>query len=135
MKVDGQCHCGAISFEAEVDPEMARACHCSDCQTLSGTAFRVVVPVAEANFRMLSGDPKVYVKLGDSGARRAQAFCGDCGAPIYATAADGDGPRIYGLRVGAIRQRDQLPPKAHIWHRSAQAWLGDLPSLPAQDKQ
>jgi hypothetical protein len=43
MKVTGRCHCGQISFEAEVDPATVRVCHCTDCQTLTGTAFRTNV--------------------------------------------------------------------------------------------
>lgn len=44
MKIDGACHCGDIRFEAEVDPGKVLICHCSDCQTLSGSAYRSVVP-------------------------------------------------------------------------------------------
>ena len=44
MKVTGRCHCGQISFEAEIDPAQVRICHCADCQTLTGTAFRTTVP-------------------------------------------------------------------------------------------
>ena len=43
MKVTGRCHCGQISFEAEIDPTQVRICHCTDCQTLTGTAFRTTV--------------------------------------------------------------------------------------------
>jgi hypothetical protein len=43
MHIDGACHCGKITYEAEVDPEAVGICHCTDCQTLSGTAFRTVV--------------------------------------------------------------------------------------------
>ena len=32
MKIDGGCHCGAITYEAEVDPEKTSICHCTDCQ-------------------------------------------------------------------------------------------------------
>ena len=38
MKIDGGCHCGAIAYEAEVDPEKTSICHCTDCQQLTGTA-------------------------------------------------------------------------------------------------
>jgi hypothetical protein len=38
MKIDGRCHCGEITFEAEVDPDALNICHCTDCQTLSGSA-------------------------------------------------------------------------------------------------
>ena len=40
MKVTGDCHCGHITYEAEVDPVTVRVCHCTDCQRLTGTAFR-----------------------------------------------------------------------------------------------
>jgi len=87
MWIDGACHCGLITFEADIDPEKVRVCHCTDCQTLSGSAFRVVVPVPADKFS-LSGEPTVYLKTAESGTRRAQAFCPRCGSGIYATTAD-----------------------------------------------
>ena len=107
MKIDGRCHCGGITYEAEIDPGKVGVCHCTDCQTLSGTAFRTLVIVAEADFPLLSGKPKEYIKTADSGAKRIQAFCPDCGAPFYATSV-GDGPKFYNIRLGTVRQRDQL---------------------------
>ena len=62
LRVDGSCHCGAIAFEAEIDPDQVRVCHCTDCQQLSGTSFRVVAPCPEEQFRMLRGTPRIYVK-------------------------------------------------------------------------
>lgn len=131
MKVRGGCHCGAIKFEATVDPDKAMICHCTDCQSLSATAFRVNVPAMEADFQLLQGAPKEYIKFGDSGAPRAQGFCGDCGAQIYATNAEG--PRAaYMLRTGVIEERNQLPPKVQAWSKSALTWLGDLPKIPTK---
>ena len=34
MKVEGQCHCGAIVYEAEVELGTVGVCHCLDCQRL-----------------------------------------------------------------------------------------------------
>ena len=135
MKIDGRCHCGSIAYKAEIDPANVRICHCTDCQLLSGTAFRVSVGTPEENFTLLSGAPRTYVKIGDNGARRAQVFCPDCGSRIYATAADGDGPRVFNLRTGTIDQRDALKPRGQIWTRSAQTWLGEIDSLPAREMQ
>ena len=28
MKIDGRCHCGFITYEANVDPDKVYACHC-----------------------------------------------------------------------------------------------------------
>jgi len=134
MKIDGRCHCGYITCEAEVDPEKVGICHCTDCQTLSGSAFRTVVRTPEDEFKLLSGEPKFYIKTGESGAKRAQAFCPECGTPIYATSV-GEGPKVFGIRVGTVRQRHDLPPKTQYWFRSAQHWLSDLGSLPRVDKQ
>ena len=128
MKVDGRCHCGRIAFEAEVDPDKVLICHCTDCQTLSGGAFRTVVRVPATAFRLISGRPKVYVKQADSGNRFAQAFCDECGTPIYG-AHPVDDPQFYGVRVGTLRQRDALPPKLQIWCRSAQPWIGSLDGI------
>ena len=98
MKIDGHCHCGEITFQAEVDPDALNICHCTDCQTLSGTAFRVNIPAPAEHFMLLSGTPKTYVKTAESGNKRLHAFCGNCGTPIYACAVDN--PQSYGLRIG-----------------------------------
>ena len=127
MKIDGGCHCGRIAYEAEIDPESVVICHCTDCQTLSGSAFRTVAPSEEGSFRLLAGELKVYVKTAESGAKREQAFCPQCGTPIYATSV-GDGPKIHGIRAGTIRQRDDLAPVKQLWTRSAQHWLPEIMS-------
>lgn len=134
MKVDGKCHCGGITYEAEVDPATARVCHCTDCQVLSGTAFRTVVAAREEDFTLLSGSPKTYIKTAESGAQRAQVFCPDCGTPLYATSV-GDGAKVLGLRMGCIQQREQLPPKKQYWTNSAANWLEGSTSLPKNERQ
>src|SRR5262245_26162549 len=133
MKIDGSCHCGMITYEAEIDPEQVEVCHCTDCQSFSGSAFRVGVPVPADKFS-LSGQPTVYVKTTESGARHVQAFCPKCGSPIYGVLADVPGASYF-IRVGAIRQRNELPPKVQIWTRSAQHWVEDLASVPRMEKQ
>ena len=103
MKVDGGCHCGHIRYEAEVDPDKVVICHCTDCQTLSGSAFRTVVPTNEGTFKLLSGEPKVYVKTGESGNKRVQTFCPGL------RLADLLGPR-GGCRQGGRSARRHHPP-------------------------
>src|SRR5215472_5089048 len=72
MKIDGRCHCGEITFEAEVDPDALNICHCTDCQTLSGSAFRVNIPAPGEHF-VLHGTPKTYIKTAESGNKRLHA--------------------------------------------------------------
>ncbi len=110
------------------------ACHCTDCQTLSGAAFRAVVPTQPGTFGLLCGTPKVYVKTAESGNRRQQTFCPDCGSPIYSAPVDGKTDVVV-LRVGTLRQRNQLIPRDQYWFRSSQPWLAALPSITKQDRQ
>jgi hypothetical protein len=72
MKVTGHCHCGAIQYEAEVDPSRVQACHCTDCQRLSGSPYRASVGAPKETFRLLKGTPKIYVKTAESGNQRAR---------------------------------------------------------------
>jgi hypothetical protein len=131
MKVQGSCHCGQVTYEAEVDPDKVSLCNCTDCQMLTGSAFRVSVPAPAAAFRLLSGRPRVYVKTADSGAKRRHSFCPDCGTPVSAT-ADTENPPSYSLRVGCLKQRAQLPPKRRIWCRSALDWAQNVGVVPGE---
>jgi hypothetical protein len=128
MRVDGACHCGNIRYEAEVDPANVGLCHCTDCQALTGSAFSMFAPVPKATFRLTAAQPRIYVKTADSGSRRAQAFCPECGSRIYA-AAESD-PQVFNLRVGTMRQRAALAPAVQFWCRSALPWVSRLQSLP-----
>ncbi len=132
MNITGGCHCGAITYEAEVDPGSVSVCHCTDCQTLSGSAFRVVVPAKREEFK-LSGEPKIYLKTGESGRKRVQAFCATCGTPIYSS--DVANPQMFNIRVGTVRERADLPPGLQIWCRSALPWIMHLEPVPRMQKQ
>jgi hypothetical protein len=134
MQVHGSCHCGAIEFEAEVDPARVTICHCTACQHLTGTAYRVTVAASAERFRLLRGAPKTYVKLADSGNRRAQVFCADCGSQLYSHAAV-ESPDRFGLRVGTLRERSALVPSKRIWCSSALGWSENLEGLEKVDRE
>jgi len=136
MKIDGRCHCGYLSFEAEADPQQVSICHCTDCQTGTGSAFRVSIRVPGNAFKMLSGEPTRYVKTtADSGNPRVQAFCPRCGSPIYST-SPGEGVQAsYMVRVGILRQRRDFLPKKQNWFRSSLPWLGGMSAIHKNEKQ
>ena len=132
MLINGACHCGKISFTAEIDPTRVTVCHCTDCQVLSGAPFRAVVPAQLDTFK-LKGEPKSYVKVAQSGNRRAQVFCPECATPLYATAAEN--PTSVVIRLGCVEQRAQLKPSAQVWRHSALPWLAELDDVPASPQQ
>jgi hypothetical protein len=132
MRIDGACHCGNIAFEADVEPETVRICHCTDCQTMSGSLFRANIQASGETFRLVRGTPKIYIKTADSGTQRAQAFCPDCGTGLWATSPTD--PTSYGLRVGTIAQRAMFRPKYQIWCQSELPWTSDVEGLERHDR-
>lgn len=132
MQIDGSCHCGRVSFTAQIDATRVMVCHCSDCQVLSGAPFRAVA-VAPYDTLVLRGQTKSYVKVAESGNKRAQVFCPECATPLFATAAEN--PSAVVIRLGCVRQRAQLAPAAQIWKGSAMPWLDDLHNVPGSSGQ
>lgn len=134
MKVHGRCHCGEITYEADVTPGTMRLCHCLDCQRLTGSPYRANIQAPASGFRLLTGKPREYVKTADSGAKRVHAFCGTCGAPIYACAPAN--PESYALRVGGLDEKDALgPPARQIWTKRRLPWVTALDGVPEIDGQ
>lgn len=129
MRIDGQCHCGHVRYEAEIDPGRVTICHCTDCQQLTGGAHRVTVMAATDALTLTAGEPRLYVKHSQSGRRRLLSFCPECGSPLFST-GEGEAAAVTGIRVGTINQRRALRPARQIWCRSALPWISDLDTLP-----
>lgn len=132
MHIDGACHCGLITFTAEIDPARVMLCHCSDCQVLSGAPFRVSVAAPIQTF-VLHGQPKSYVKVAESGNRRAQLFCPECATPLFAMAPEN--ATFVIIRLGCVKQRAQLIPAVQLWQRSSLPWLPELHRITGTPKQ
>jgi hypothetical protein len=135
MNIEGKCHCGEITFSAEVNPDQVMVCHCSDCQALSGSPYRTAVPAIEGTFQIERGNPKIYVKTIEDGAQRAQAFCPECGSPIYSGPVGEAAQQFIAIRVGLIKQKDQLKPNKQIWCRSSLDWVQDLSDVPRSETE
>jgi hypothetical protein len=95
---------------------------------MSGAPLRAVIITRPGTFVLLSGTLTEYGKTADSGNVRVQGFCPQCGTAIYATST-GDEPKAYNVRVGALRQRNELAPRRQIFVRSQQPLVNDLNSI------
>ena len=50
--------------------------------------------------------------------------------PVRWRTSTGDEPKAYNVRVGALRQRNELVPRRQIFVRSQQPWVNDFNSIP-----
>jgi hypothetical protein len=101
---------------------------------LTGSVLRANVLARADSFRILTGRPRQYFKVADSGARRVHAFCETCGSPIYACAPDN--PQTYSLRLGALNEKEVLGrPARQIWTKRRLSWIPKLPGVTEIDGQ
>lgn len=133
MHITGACHCGHVTYEAELDPKRVSICHCTDCQTLSGSPYRVTAVVAETDLKITGNQPKLYRKIAESGRGRRQYFCPECGSQLFVN-GEGEAAKIWGIRWGSIDQRSEIRPQRQMWCRSAAPWLNDLDGLPSLER-
>ena len=136
MRINGACHCGVITIEGEADPEKVSICHCTDCQTGTGSAFRVSVPIPGSTFKM-NGQADQLSQ--DHGGQRHAARAGVLPEMRLADLLDHAGRRPAGRPTwcgsASCDQRDQLAPKRQNWFRSARAWVTGLDAIPKNQKQ
>jgi hypothetical protein len=133
MQIDGGCHCGHVTYRAEIDPDQVSICHCADCQKLTGSPFRVTAMAAKDDLEITSHPPRVYKKFGDNGHARYQYFCPECGSPLF-TKGEGADADIWGIRWGSINQRADLAPRSQKWRQSSAPFLDEIMDLPASDR-
>ena len=118
---EGGCQCGALRYQITAAPLVLYACHCSECQTQSGSAFGMSLAVPSDAFSMRSGTPKVWTRSSASGHGVACAFCAECGVRIYHRPERK--PGSVNVKPGTLDDTGWLDPAAHLWTGSAQPWI------------
>ena len=123
LPMTGACSCGVIRYEIVSFPLLLYTCNCTDCQTRSGSAFALNMPVTARDFRILKGEPKPWRYTSPKGVPVISWFCGDCGARIYGARVGRD--EIVNVRAGTLDDTSWLVPLAHFFTRSvsAQSWV------------
>jgi hypothetical protein len=122
MTFSGHCRCRAVSYvlEAAALPS-SYACHCLDCQTQSGSAFTIQLPLKEDRLKF-QGDLVHWEHKDSRGKLTTQSFCALCMTRLYSI--NSGRPGIAMLRGGTLDTSDQLSPKLHIWVKRKQQWIG-----------
>jgi hypothetical protein len=79
----GGCPCEAVRFKVMAMPLLVYACHCTECQRWSGSAFSMSMPIKADTFAITSGELKHWRRIGASGLESVHWFCGECGGRIF----------------------------------------------------
>jgi len=128
LPLTGGCSCGAIRYEIASFPLLLYTCNCTDCQTASGSAFALNMPVLTKDFHVLQGEPKGWHHTSPTGVAVISWFCGDCGGRLHGDRAGR--AEIVNVRAGTLDDTSWLVPVAHMFMKSAQPWV--LPAANAE---
>jgi hypothetical protein len=129
MRLEGGCACGAVRYEFQGEPLIVHACHCRDCQRLTGSAFAVNAWIVRSDLSVLQGELAIAVLKGGSGKDHRVPRCAQCGTQVWSEYA-GAFPDTVFLRVGTLDEPGSLPPDVHIFTRSKQPWVVVPPDMP-----
>jgi hypothetical protein len=120
LPLTGRCPCEGLRFRVTAMPLLVYACHCTECQRWSGSAFSMSMPVKADSFVVTHGRPQFWRRTGASGVLSTHWFCGDCGGRVYGQRESR--PDVVAVRAGTLDDTSWLRPIAHVHLGSAQAW-------------
>ncbi len=113
----GGCLCGALRYRVTAEPLTIYACHCTDCQRRTGTAFALSMVVPRESVVLDQGTPIGYrVTLPDGRIKTGNA-CGSCSTRLWGEPVKA--PQIAIVQPGTLDDTSWVRPVAHIWTRSA----------------
>lgn len=129
----GACQCGDVRYEVTGTSRRLIACHCTDCQRQSGSAFGMTMVVSESDFRLVQGELKTFMTTSDAGRGKLGAFCPRCGTRIYHKPEIR--PGSVSIKPGTLDDTSWLKPDMHIWTSSRQPWVVIPEGVETHEKQ
>src|SRR5262245_33487215 len=131
-KHTARCACGACQFEFDTDPSFIANCHCNDCKKASGGEMATWFGVPADDFRIVSGKPKAFAYIAESGKRLERNFCPDCGARMFTSNLEAFPGTVF-VQLGSLDRPDLIePPKLEIFTKRRLRWMKplDVPQFP-----
>jgi len=129
----GRCLCGATRYRIGEAPLIVYACHCTDCQKRSGSAFGLSMWVRRAALELTQGEATLNVSATEDGRARHTRVCAKCLTRLWSEPQTR--PEIAVVRPGTLDDTSWLRPQAHIWTRSAQPWFAFPEGVPRHETQ
>jgi hypothetical protein len=120
--VEGGCACDRVRYRLTAPPMNIYICHCTDCQTITTSAFVQGAFLAPEHLQITQGREELmeWQRIHTTtGKRPSQYSCRHCGVRIYSQSR----PNIVTVRIGTLDDTSWLKPAGSIWMKSAQSWV------------
>jgi hypothetical protein len=131
-KYTARCACGGVTFEFGTDPTFIANCHCKDCKRASGGEMATFFAVPADDFTLLSGTPKAFHYVANSGNGLDRNFCPDCGSRLFTSNLDGFPGTVF-VQLGSLDRPELVAPMLEMFTSRRLAWAKPL-DLPQYDE-
>ncbi len=125
MTRTGGCSCGAIRYELGADPLIVHACHCRDCQRITGGPFVINLWIEKKYVSAKGAPPESFTLSGGSGKDHTVYFCGSCGTYVWSDYRIVPA-ECWFVRAGTLDDPSSVEPDIHIFTRTKLPWV-ELP--------
>jgi hypothetical protein len=122
MNLEGGCSCAAIRYKLTADPMIVHACHCRDCQRVTGSGFVINIWIEREFVEKSGATPKSFTLKGGTGQDHDVFFCANCGTYLWSRYHIAPGDSLF-VRAGTLDHPDAVKPDVHIFTRSKLPWL------------
>lgn len=118
---EGSCQCEAVTYRVIGVAATLFACHCTECQRQTSSAFGMALWIRDPLVQILSGQVKEWIRTMPSGRKMACQFCPDCGTRLFHTTVGQT--QFLSIKPGTLHDTSDLKPVGHIWVGSKQKWF------------
>lgn len=103
------------------EPVRVSICHCLACQRRTGSSYGYQARFPAHNVTII-GHSKQFIRHSDEDAEiRRFNFCPQCGATVFYTCGDREGP--IAIPVGAFADPAFPPPNVSVWEERKHGWV------------
>jgi hypothetical protein len=129
-KYTAQCACGSVKFEFNADPAFIANCHCLNCKKAPGGEMATFFGVRQDDFTLISGTPKAFHYIAESGKGLDRNFCPECGARLFTSNLESFPGTVF-IMLGSLDRPEWIEPKLEMFTKRRLKWAKplDLPQF------
>ncbi|HEX9597838.1 MAG TPA: GFA family protein [Gaiellaceae bacterium] len=124
----GKCRCGAVRYEVSDAFLYAANCHCSECRTATGSAFKAFAGIEREKLTITQGVDDLAV-FGEEALNDTR--CRACGSFLFSVVRGG---AFVHIAMGSLVDAPTIRPTAHIFVGSKAPWFEITDDLPQFDE-
>jgi len=118
---EGSCQCGEVRYCITGESINLFACHCTQCQKQSSSAFGMALWISNYYIESQSGELKKWSRRTPTGFEMTCEFCDVCGTRIFHLHSAN--PKVISIKPGTLDDTTMLNPTSHIWTSESQKWV------------